>query len=36
VPELIPAPVLVIGCFAGGITFLADNWIAAHLPVGWY
>jgi hypothetical protein len=36
VPELIPERTLVIGCFVGGISFLAGNWMAAHLPVGWY
>lgn len=36
VPELIPERALVIGCFVGGISFLAGNWIAAHMPVGWY
>jgi hypothetical protein len=36
VPELIPERALVIGCFVGGIVFLAGNWIAAHVPVGWY
>jgi hypothetical protein len=35
VPELIPERALVIGCFVGGAAFLAGNWIASHLPVGW-
>src|SRR5262249_61716579 len=29
VPELIPERALVIGCLAGGATFLLGNWIAA-------
>jgi hypothetical protein len=36
VPELIPERALIIGCFVGGAAFLAGNWIATHLPVGWY
>ena len=36
VPELILERALVIGCFVGGIAFLAGNWIAFHIPVGWY
>jgi hypothetical protein len=36
VPELIPERTLAVGCFVGGAAFLAGNWIASHLPVGWY
>jgi len=36
VPELLPERVLVVGRLVGGIAFLAGNWVAAHLPVGWY
>ena len=31
VPAVIPERALVLGCLIGGATFLAGNWVAAHL-----
>jgi hypothetical protein len=31
VPEVIPERALVLGCFVGGMTFLAGNWFTVHM-----
>jgi hypothetical protein len=31
VPELVPERALVLGCFAGAVSFLAGDWIGTHL-----